>query len=195
MRKLALTGKSSWRTRLALILFNCSFIPLNQNSSVFAEKQLYQFNFFFFFEWLSSFLNCYMEEQVLVPENIVHSVFAQGKYLFLVSTKSVYSHVPQTQEIVRLNGIYKRLLSNSGVKMFEGEGKVVGPHEVELTQIDGTKLNFSAKHILVATGGRAQRPDIPGKVCYEIHIFSVIYFFSSIFPFFFSLLFDFVLIL
>ncbi|KAI3932801.1 hypothetical protein MKX01_031783 [Papaver californicum] len=69
----------------------------------------------------------------------------------------------KTQEIVRLNGIYKRLLSNAGVKMYEGEGKVVGPHEVELTQIDGTKLNFSAKHILVATGGRAQRPNIPGK--------------------------------
>ncbi|KAI3947948.1 hypothetical protein MKW92_024889 [Papaver armeniacum] len=69
----------------------------------------------------------------------------------------------KTQEIVRLNGIYKRLLSNAGVTMYEGEGKVVGPHEVELTQIDGTKLNFSAKHILVATGGRAQRPNIPGK--------------------------------
>ncbi|OVA01591.1 Pyridine nucleotide-disulfide oxidoreductase [Macleaya cordata] len=69
----------------------------------------------------------------------------------------------KTQEIVRLNGIYKRLLSNAGVKMFEGEGKVVGPHEVELTQIDGTKLHFSAKHILVATGSRAQRPNIPGK--------------------------------
>ncbi|KAK9088090.1 hypothetical protein Syun_030484 [Stephania yunnanensis] len=69
----------------------------------------------------------------------------------------------KTQEIIRLNGIYKRLLTNSGVKMFEGEGKVIGPNEVELTQIDGTRMSFSAKHILIATGSRAQRPNIPGK--------------------------------
>ncbi|EEF44251.1 glutathione reductase, cytosolic [Ricinus communis] len=68
----------------------------------------------------------------------------------------------KTDEITRLNGIYKRLLSNSGVKLFEGEGKIVGPNEVELTQLDGTKLSYSAKHILIATGSRAQRPAIPG---------------------------------
>ncbi|KAM7488739.1 hypothetical protein LguiB_026223 [Lonicera macranthoides] len=69
----------------------------------------------------------------------------------------------KTEEIVRLNGIYKRLLSNAGVKLFEGEGKVVGPNEVELTQLDGTKLRYSTKHILIATGSRAQRPAIPGQ--------------------------------
>ncbi|KAF6140173.1 hypothetical protein GIB67_028979 [Kingdonia uniflora] len=69
----------------------------------------------------------------------------------------------KTQEIERLNGIYKRMLANSGVKVFEGEGKVIGPNEVELTQLDGTKLRFSAKHILIATGSRAQLPPIPGK--------------------------------
>lgn len=72
--------------------------------------------------------------------------------------------VLQTQEIIRLNGIYKRLLSNSGVTLFEGEGRVVDPHGVELTQPDGTKHRYSAKHILIATGSRAQRPPIPGKV-------------------------------
>lgn len=70
----------------------------------------------------------------------------------------------QTEEIVRLNGIYKRLLTNSGVKMHEGEGKIVGPNEVEVTQLDGTKLSYTAKHILIATGSRAQRPPIPGQV-------------------------------
>lgn len=74
----------------------------------------------------------------------------------------------QTDEIVRLNGIYKRLLSNAGVKSFEGEGKLVGPNEVEVTQLDGTKLSYSAKNILIATGGRAQRPGIPGEV-YILH--------------------------
>ncbi|KAK8572882.1 hypothetical protein V6N13_048441 [Hibiscus sabdariffa] len=69
----------------------------------------------------------------------------------------------KTDEIIRLNGIYKRLLSNAGVKLFEGEGKIVGPNEVEVTQLDGTKLSYSAKHILIATGSRAQRPAIPGQ--------------------------------
>nr|AHG97672.1 glutathione reductase [Boehmeria nivea] len=69
----------------------------------------------------------------------------------------------KTAEILRLNGIYKRLLSNAGVKLFEGEGKLVGPNEVEVTQLDGTKLSYSAKHILIATGSRAHRPAIPGQ--------------------------------
>ncbi|XP_050372742.1 glutathione reductase, cytosolic [Argentina anserina] len=69
----------------------------------------------------------------------------------------------KTDEIVRLNGIYKRLLSNAGVKLFEGEGKLVGPNEVEVTQLDGTKLSYSAKHILIATGSRAHRTGIPGE--------------------------------
>ncbi|KAE8726473.1 Glutathione reductase, cytosolic [Hibiscus syriacus] len=70
----------------------------------------------------------------------------------------------KTDEIIRLNGIYKRLLSNAGAKLFEGEGKIVGPNEVEVTQLDGTKLSYSAKHILIATGSRAHRPPIPGQV-------------------------------
>uniref|UniRef100_A0A803MVF2 glutathione-disulfide reductase n=1 Tax=Chenopodium quinoa TaxID=63459 RepID=A0A803MVF2_CHEQI len=69
----------------------------------------------------------------------------------------------KTDEIIRLNNIYKRLLSNAGVKLYEGEGRIVGPNEVQVTQIDGTKLSYSAKHILIATGSRAQRPNIPGQ--------------------------------
>nr|GLL43774.1 glutathione reductase [Ipomoea trifida] len=67
----------------------------------------------------------------------------------------------KTEEIVRLNGIYKRLLSN--VKLFEGEGRVIGPNEVEVIQLDGTKISYSAKNILIATGSRAQRIAIPGQ--------------------------------
>lgn len=79
----------------------------------------------------------------------------------------------QTQEIVRLNGIYKRLLTNAGVTMLEGEGKVVGPHVVEVTQPDGSKQQYKAKHILIATGSRAQPVNIPGKVLFlPDHAFS-----------------------
>ncbi|GAB2267250.1 hypothetical protein Dimus_002236 [Dionaea muscipula] len=67
----------------------------------------------------------------------------------------------KTEEILRLNSIYKRLLSNC--KLFEGEGKIIGPNEVQVTQLDGTKLTYSAKHILIATGSRAHRPDMVGQ--------------------------------
>nr|CAD1830899.1 unnamed protein product [Ananas comosus var. bracteatus] len=69
----------------------------------------------------------------------------------------------KTQEITRLNGIYKRLLANAGVTMIEGEGKLIDAHVVEVTNPDGTKQQYSAKHILIATGSRAQLVNIPGK--------------------------------
>ena len=70
----------------------------------------------------------------------------------------------QTQEIIRLNGIYKRMLNNAGVTLIEGEGKLVSPHVVEVTQPDGSKHLYKAKNILIATGSRAQLVNIPGKV-------------------------------
>ncbi|WJX82663.1 hypothetical protein P8452_65389 [Trifolium repens] len=38
-----------------------------------------------------------------------------------------------------------------GLQLFEGEGKIADPNEVEVTQCDGTKLSYTAKHILIAT--------------------------------------------
>ncbi|MDG9924212.1 MULTISPECIES: glutathione-disulfide reductase [unclassified Pseudomonas] len=64
----------------------------------------------------------------------------------------------KNREIQRLNGIYRNLLVNSGVTLLEGHAKLTGPHEVE---INGQR--HSAKHILIATGGWPQVPDIPGK--------------------------------
>lgn len=69
----------------------------------------------------------------------------------------------KTQEITRLNGVYKRLLSGSGVTMIEGEGKIIGAHAVEVLCPDGSKRLYTAKHILIATGSRAQRVNIPGQ--------------------------------
>jgi pyruvate/2-oxoglutarate dehydrogenase complex dihydrolipoamide dehydrogenase (E3) component len=71
----------------------------------------------------------------------------------------------QTKEIVRLNGVYQRILTNAGVTMIEGAGSLVDAHTVEVSQPDGSKQRYTAKHILIATGSRAQRVNIPGKVC------------------------------
>ncbi|MFV3371842.1 glutathione-disulfide reductase [Pseudomonas sp. NY15435] len=64
----------------------------------------------------------------------------------------------KNREIHRLNGIYRNLLVNSGVTLLEGHAKLRDAHTVE---VDGQR--FRAKHILIATGGWPQVPDIPGK--------------------------------
>lgn len=62
------------------------------------------------------------------------------------------------RQIQHLNGIYRNLLVNSGVTLLEGHAALRGPHEVEVNgQI------YSAEHILIATGGWPQVPDIPGR--------------------------------
>ncbi|MFG6203138.1 glutathione-disulfide reductase [Pseudomonas retamae] len=62
------------------------------------------------------------------------------------------------REINRLNGIYRNLLVNSGVTLHEAHAKIIGPHEVE---VNGER--FTAKNILIATGGWPQIPEIPGS--------------------------------
>ena len=61
------------------------------------------------------------------------------------------------EEIARLNGVYERLLSGSGVSIHRGQARIVDPHTVE---VDGRR--HRARHILVATGGWPVKPDIPG---------------------------------
>jgi len=58
-------------------------------------------------------------------------------------------------ELDRLEGAYRRTLSNAGVEVFDSRATVAGPHEVRLA--DGTIK--SAKHILIATGGSPFVPE------------------------------------
>lgn len=62
------------------------------------------------------------------------------------------------REINRLNGIYRNLLVNSGVTLHDGHARLVDAHQVE---INGER--FTARHILIATGGWPQIPEIPGR--------------------------------
>ena len=62
------------------------------------------------------------------------------------------------REILRLNGVYERVLSLAGVHILRGRATVLGPHEVSF---EGKR--HTAKHILVATGSWPQIPDIPGR--------------------------------
>jgi glutathione reductase (NADPH) len=61
-------------------------------------------------------------------------------------------------ELDRLEGVYRNILTSNNVTVHDQRAHVTGPNEVTLT--DGTKI--TAGHILVATGGRPVRPDLPG---------------------------------
>lgn len=63
----------------------------------------------------------------------------------------------KNKEIDRLNGVYIRLLRDSGVKLMEGRGRVVDAHTVEV----GGK-RYTARYILVATGSRPHLPEVRG---------------------------------
>ena len=67
----------------------------------------------------------------------------------LVSAKNV--------ELNRLEGVYNRILRDSGVAVLEGRGTVVDGHTVEVAG-----KRYSAENILIATGGRPSLPKIPG---------------------------------
>ncbi|MGH7834702.1 MAG: glutathione-disulfide reductase [Candidatus Binatia bacterium] len=61
------------------------------------------------------------------------------------------------KEIERLNGVYKTILENAGVEIIYGTARIIDPRTV----IVGDK-KFSARYILVATGGRPDIPKCPG---------------------------------
>lgn len=63
----------------------------------------------------------------------------------------------KNREIERLNGIYRKLLVNSGVTLLEGHARLLDEHSIE---VDGK--TYSAERILIATGGWPHIPDIPG---------------------------------
>lgn len=61
-------------------------------------------------------------------------------------------------ELDRLEGVYRGLLGNSGVEIHDQRAVIDGPGAVRLA--DGQVIR--AKRILLATGGRPARPEVPG---------------------------------
>jgi len=63
----------------------------------------------------------------------------------------------KNREIARLNGVYERLLRDAGVTIHRGRASVRDAHTVE---VDGKA--YTARYILIATGGWPQVPAIAG---------------------------------
>ncbi|MEE2644680.1 MAG: glutathione-disulfide reductase [Myxococcota bacterium] len=67
-------------------------------------------------------------------------------------------HEAVDRYILRLNGIYGRLLDGVEAHRIEGRARICGPHEVE---VNGQR--YQAEKILIATGGRPAFPaELPG---------------------------------
>lgn len=66
------------------------------------------------------------------------------------------------KEIERLNGLYQRLLHQVGVQTFEARAVLRDAHTIGLAGKDGDDKQVTAEKIVIATGGYAERPGIPG---------------------------------
>ncbi len=62
-------------------------------------------------------------------------------------------------ELDRLEGAYRNTLKNAGVTVHDARATLVDAHRVRLASGE----EFSAKHILIATGGRPFVPEFPGS--------------------------------
>jgi glutathione reductase (NADPH) len=59
--------------------------------------------------------------------------------------------------VQRLNGIYERNLAAKGVAYVRGAARFIDAHTIE---VNGARL--SARHMVIATGGKATMPQLPG---------------------------------
>ena len=73
----------------------------------------------------------------------------------------------RAKEISRLNGLYSNMLSGSGVTVLNGFARIDGEHAITLATLlaDGSPdhQNFTAKNILIATGGTPFVPHFKGR--------------------------------
>ncbi|KAJ5578517.1 Glutathione reductase [Penicillium hispanicum] len=76
-----------------------------------------------------------------------------------------FKHFKETRdaEIKRLNGIYERNWNREGIDLVHGRARFVEPKVIEVAAADGSgAARYTAKHILIATGGRPNIPTVPG---------------------------------
>ncbi len=68
----------------------------------------------------------------------------------------------RAREITRLNGVYDQLLASAKVQVVRGWAQLVDGHTVAVETAEGRR-SFSARHILIATGGTPSMPAVSGR--------------------------------
>ncbi|KAJ5550945.1 Glutathione oxidoreductase Glr1 [Penicillium sp. DV-2018c] len=78
--------------------------------------------------------------------------------------KTDYNVFKKTRDAVikRLNGVYERNWAKEGIDFVRGRARFVEPKVIEVQQQDGTVARYTSPHILIATGGHPNIPNIPG---------------------------------
>lgn len=71
--------------------------------------------------------------------------------------------IRRAQAIGNLNDIYERLMVGANVRRLQGTGRLVDAHTVQVQAGNGEPLRFSAKHILICTGGTPWVPEFEGS--------------------------------
>uniref|UniRef100_A0A0L8GBA8 FAD/NAD(P)-binding domain-containing protein n=1 Tax=Octopus bimaculoides TaxID=37653 RepID=A0A0L8GBA8_OCTBM len=102
-----------------------------------------------------------------VPKKVMYNAAVHAEYIrdhqdygFSVEKKEFdFKHLKKSRDayIKRLNGIYANNLEKSKVERIVGHAKFLSNQTID---VNGE--NYSAKHILIATGGKPLIPDIPG---------------------------------
>lgn len=67
----------------------------------------------------------------------------------------------RAREIARLNAVYQQLLHAPGVEVVRGWATLVDGHRIRVRTATGEK-HFTARHVLIATGGTPSVPSFPG---------------------------------
>ena len=65
-------------------------------------------------------------------------------------------------EVDRLNSLHIGFLEKAGVELHRGWGRFLDAHTIAVESADGSRRELSGERILIAVGGRPQRPAIPG---------------------------------
>ena len=65
-------------------------------------------------------------------------------------------------EVDRLNALHLEFLTKAGVELVSGWGRFLDDHRIAIRSSGGDERVLHGKHILIAVGGRPQRPALPG---------------------------------
>jgi glutathione reductase (NADPH) len=65
-------------------------------------------------------------------------------------------------EVDRLNGLHIGFLEKAGVELVRGWGRFHGANSIAVQAADGSERVLQGERLLIAVGGRPQRPAIPG---------------------------------
>ncbi|KAI8067551.1 hypothetical protein BC940DRAFT_274111 [Gongronella butleri] len=81
-----------------------------------------------------------------------------------VSAKLNWKHLKEKRDayVKRLNGIYDSNLTKDAIQWFHGNGSFVDANTIAVALPDGSSTTIQADKILIATGGHAFQPDVPG---------------------------------